>query len=142
MTPEEKRAKRAAYMRAYLDDPEHPERREKKRAADRARAQANPEANVKRAQDWYWKNRDKALEKVAGYRKEIQEIAREAKNQPCMDCGGTFPYAAMHFHHRDPATKKGEVTNQGSIGSARKELAKCDVLCANCHYIRHAQENR
>lgn len=127
-------------MREYYADPDHPERREKKRAADRARAQADPVANVARAQDWYWRNRPKALARAKGYREEVKVIVREAKAQPCMDCGGEFPYAVMQLHHRDPATKKMDVGTATSVTTALKELAKCDVVCANCHMLRHAEE--
>lgn len=44
------------------------------------------------------------------------------------------------FHHRDPATKKFQV-GQNQWGRRRsvilEEIAKCDVLCANCHQIQH-----
>jgi hypothetical protein len=93
-----------------------------------------------RSNEWYRNNRQRAIDRVKGYREEIKKIAAEARNQPCMDCGLKYPACCMQFHHRDPSTKKGEVANRGSVGSALKELAKCDVICANCHCIRHDKE--
>ena len=44
--------------------------------------------------------------------------------------------AALHFHHVDPATKSFALAARGvgrSIAAARAEVAKCVLLCANCH---------
>jgi hypothetical protein len=59
--------------------------------------------------------------------------------KPCMDCGGAFPPAAMDFDHREPATKRYAVTRMiGRAGTSRilEEVAKCDIVCANCHRLR------
>jgi hypothetical protein len=58
----------------------------------------------------------------------------------CILCGFSHP-DALDFHHRDPAQKEMEVskTTRGwSIERIKKEIDKCDVLCANCHRILHA----
>lgn len=56
----------------------------------------------------------------------------------CMDCGGDFSPAVFHFHHRDPAEK---LFNVGQAFYGRWvtfiESLKCDLLCANCHIMRH-----
>jgi hypothetical protein len=71
------------------------------------------------------------------YRAEIREIVAGARAQPCQDCGVMYPAAVMDFHHRDPKTKRFEVGNAGTPNLARAELEKCDVICANCHRLRH-----
>jgi len=57
----------------------------------------------------------------------------------CVQCGFD-DYRALVFHHRDPSTKTftlaDNVTRQ-SKENILKEIAKCDVLCANCHSIHH-----
>jgi hypothetical protein len=58
---------------------------------------------------------------------------------PCSDCGERYPPCAMDFDHRDPSTKRAAVT--GMIGRASTqrlldEIAKCDIVCANCHRLR------
>ncbi len=66
----------------------------------------------------------------------------ELKSKPCMDCGGTFPSCAMQFDHRDPSTKNkkfpapGAMLGRASIEAFMEEIAKCDLVCANCHAIR------
>jgi hypothetical protein len=60
------------------------------------------------------------------------------KDQPCADCGRRYPSECMDFDH---------VRGKKIFGIARewnrwgwktilREIAKCDVVCANCHRIR------
>jgi hypothetical protein len=66
----------------------------------------------------------------------LLEALREV---PCADCGGRFPPCAMDFDHRDPMTKTTGVTRMvGRAGETRilAEVAKCDIVCANCHRLR------
>ena len=57
----------------------------------------------------------------------------------CQDCGGKFPPSVFEFHHRDPSKKDltGNQIKRGAWDLVRAELDKCDLLCANCHRIRH-----
>jgi hypothetical protein len=64
------------------------------------------------------------------------------RDVPCADCKGRFPPAAMDFDHRDPASKRSAVTRMvGRTGMPRilEEVAKCDIVCANCHRLRTFQ---
>lgn len=66
-------------------------------------------------------------------------LLAELRDRPCMDCGETFAPCAMDFDHRDPSTKQAAVTRMiGRAGTARilDEVAKCDIVCANCHRLR------
>ena len=57
----------------------------------------------------------------------------------CVDCGYETVPAALEFHHRDPSTKEFGVGNwHGSRERLLREANKCDLLCANCHRLRHA----
>lgn len=75
----------------------------------------------------------------------FREIIREAKSVPCMDCEQTYPYYVMDFDHREGVDK---IYNIGRMGRRSKkallaEIAKCDVVCANCHRERtHARALR
>jgi hypothetical protein len=48
----------------------------------------------------------------------------------------------LDFHHRDPSQKEfvlSDMANRGqSIKVIEKEIAKCIVLCSNCHRKLHA----
>lgn len=64
----------------------------------------------------------------------------------CLDCSITLEdshYSIFDFHHRDPSQKdmdwtKLRLTSRENI---IKELDKCDLLCANCHRIRHVKSS-
>lgn len=63
----------------------------------------------------------------------------EIRDRPCADCGCRFEPCAMDFDHRDPGSKVSAVTRMiGRAGTARilDEVAKCDIVCANCHRLR------
>jgi hypothetical protein len=60
----------------------------------------------------------------------------EIKNKPCMDCGLKFPACAMDFDHRDRKTKLFSFNCIRPWKTVLIELAKCDLVCANCHRIR------
>lgn len=86
-------------------------------------------------------NKHKEMYKARGkLRRELfRDIIREMKNVPCADCSKMYPYPVMEFHHLDAATKKYKVSHLGHIPSEQKlraEIAKCIVLCANCHRLR------
>jgi hypothetical protein len=58
----------------------------------------------------------------------------------CFDCGLASHQDLYDFHHRDPKEKKYSWTKLRlrSWSSVTEELDKCDLLCANCHRMRHA----
>ncbi len=66
-------------------------------------------------------------------------LLNQLRDRPCADCGGCFAPCAMDFDHRDPRSKRSAVTRMiGRAGTARilDEVAKCDIVCANCHRLR------
>lgn len=69
---------------------------------------------------------------------EITLLIAERRNAPCMDCHQRFPSVCMDFDHRDPATKHFAISKAKSktLGEVLSELAKCDLVCSNCHRIR------
>ena len=60
-------------------------------------------------------------------------------SQPCVDCGGFFHPAAMTYDHLPGTEKRDEISNL-LYGGYRQvlldEMAKCDLVCANCHAVR------
>jgi hypothetical protein len=78
------------------------------------------------------------------YRK-LRALIDEHKTGPCLDCGKTYPPYVMDFDHRDPSTKVTKVSSMVYKGSERlllAEIAKCDLVCANCHRIRTWEKMR
>jgi len=62
----------------------------------------------------------------------------------CVRCGYDGDMLAMEFHHKDPAQKDfiiGRCHNK-SWEVVKKELCKCELLCANCHRIEHGAKSK
>ena len=62
------------------------------------------------------------------------------KDKPCMDCNQRFPHYVMEFDHREGTLKVASMSRMlkthSSIKSLELEMAKCDLVCANCHAVR------
>lgn len=71
------------------------------------------------------------------------EIVEEAKSKPCTDCGVEYPSYVMHFDHLDSANKKFNISEAATLLPSESvllaELAKCELVCANCHAERTHQ---
>jgi hypothetical protein len=69
-------------------------------------------------------------------------IIDQLKNHPCSDCKNSFPPVAMDFDHVRGEKKFGIALARMGNYTAEKilaEVAKCDLVCANCHRIRTAK---
>jgi len=73
--------------------------------------------------------------------KKRREFAQNVKNRPCTDCGVQYPYYVMDFDHREGEKKEYLLSaiDKMSINTLKREIAKCDVVCANCHRERTFQ---
>ena len=63
--------------------------------------------------------------------------------QGCADCGYRAHPAALTFDHLPGNTKVDDIARlanrrRGGLDVLRAEIAKCEVVCANCHAIRTA----
>jgi hypothetical protein len=69
----------------------------------------------------------------------IIELLNEAKSVPCVDCGIRYPTWVMQFDHVR-GTKDFTLANARihgySLQKIRDEIAKCEIVCANCHAQR------
>ena len=83
-------------------------------------------------------------------RKEKNAMMRSIVNEIKLDSGccnpdckweGEFKPVQLQFHHRDPSTKKYKVAfmvcRNHTLKSIMEEIAKCDVVCGNCHAAMH-----
>lgn len=58
-------------------------------------------------------------------------------NASCKDCLRTFRYWQLDFDHIGNSKFMGiSQMNRMSIETVKKEIAKCELICANCHRIR------
>jgi hypothetical protein len=68
-----------------------------------------------------------------------QQFLERLRELPCADCGRRYPPCVMEFDHRDPSEKSYLVSQMpGRVAFRRilEEIAKCDIVCANCHRKR------
>lgn len=103
--------------------------------------------------DWYRANKDRHIAAARRYSAKngaaLLAAVAAFKSKPCADCGQTFPLCVMECDHVR-GTKRANVANMVGGGRCRyslaavlAELAKCDVVCANCHRIRtHERRTR
>jgi hypothetical protein len=63
-------------------------------------------------------------------------ILRYLLDHPCADCGETDPVVLEFDHLHDKRANVGELTNGYSWATVAAEIAKCDVVCVNCHRRR------
>lgn len=78
--------------------------------------------------------------KIRRYR--TKQAAIEYLGGSCVKCGYDEHQAALEFHHKDPSQKEfqiGKVANK-SWEIVKKELDKCELLCANCHAVEHSSK--
>lgn len=91
----------------------------------------------------YENNKQKYINKAALYTKKIynwfQEIKKDLK---CENCGEDR-FWVLDFHHIDPIYKEDNIAGLVRKGCKQrliKEMAKCKVLCSNCHRDLHYKE--
>ena len=106
--------------------------------------QRNKEAFNAMWRRWYRKNSRRKMAWQRRRREELRVWWRQLKaTKACEVCGERAP-ECLHFHHHDPTTKEFDLG--AALGKSKKrilaEIAKCRVLCANCHQKQHWEERR
>jgi DNA-directed RNA polymerase subunit M/transcription elongation factor TFIIS len=89
---------------------------------------------------WYLDNKATHIAYVRNRDRKIEEWLKQYKlTLSCKSCGESHP-ACLEFHHINPKEKKFTIGRQErriSLRSLQEEIAKCRVLCANCHRKEH-----
>jgi ribosomal protein L44E len=78
---------------------------------------------------------------VTEQRRRTKARAVDYLGGTCFGCGREGPPGIFDFHHRDPGEKEFGIGQNGvprRWESVVAELAKCVMLCANCHREIHA----
>ena len=85
---------------------------------------------------------------VVAKRNQLAKVRRERNSKflaevcdvPCMDCGNRFPAVCMDFDHvrgeKKDVVSRLACAKAASIKRLKEEIAKCDIVCSNCHRIR------
>src|SRR5579859_3225583 len=102
----------------------------------------------RRSREHYVRNKAAYKVRIARNNQRVREANRERlhtylSSRQCLDCG-ISDLAVLEFDHRGPALKLNHVSHmvQKGFGWATilSEIAKCDVVCANCHRRRTARQ--
>lgn len=75
-------------------------------------------------------------------RKTIKAACVDHLGGACSNCGGVFPLRVFDFHHigvKDGSPSVMMANRSTEIIAA--EIAKCVLLCANCHRLEHGDDN-
>jgi 5-methylcytosine-specific restriction endonuclease McrA len=78
---------------------------------------------------------------AASIRRSLKQRAVICLGGLCDGCDREYPLSIFEFHHRDGGSKDFGISEDGRIrrwDEIEAELAKCLLLCANCHREVHA----
>ena len=90
----------------------------------------------------YEKNKQYYKDKAIIGRNKFNEWYRKQKEKPCADCDNSYPYYVMDFDHTDSSNKENTVSKLATRGKRQEvteEIAKCELVCSNCHRERTHQ---
>ena len=63
------------------------------------------------------------------------------QTHPCEECGEANPVVLQFHHIRDKEHNVAQLlASDSQLGALKEEIAKCIVLCSNCHVKRTARE--
>lgn len=97
------------------------------------------------SQDHYLRHRERRIATAADWTARQRSFLRgyviKAKEGvPCAECGIEYPHYKLTFDHVR-GKKRGNVADMVSAGvslrTIRMEIAKCEIVCANCHAGRN-----
>ena len=101
---------------------------------------------AERSKRLYQEDRESQIERVRVNNQKYRVTAREyvlayLLTHPCSICGETDP-PVLEFHHQgDKESEVSRLMGRGaSLDALRAEIAKCSVVCANCHRRTTADE--
>ena len=81
--------------------------------------------------------KEKHLARVKARRDAIWEWYKDQKHmKPCTDCGVAYPYYVMDWDHLEDKIFSAGKAATYSIERLQKEIAKCELVCSNCHRQR------
>ena len=100
----------------------------------------DPKKQKAAARAWAERNRESNAQRTRDRRNNIKKFIRDYKleNSVCTDCQISYPPHILDFDHlRDKKFQlSGTVANGRTIDTIKQEIAKCELVCANCHRHR------
>ncbi len=99
--------------------------------------------NAEYQRRWYEKNKKLQIERNEANKKKKKEFVKQYKSdRGCSRCSEK-DVACLQFHHINPDEKEAcihtFIKRNLSIENIMKEINKCEVICANCHFKLHKE---
>jgi hypothetical protein len=91
---------------------------------------------------WYRRNTNRIINKQQTRRHRVKVFGIKHLGGSCIKCNLNYDgknACVFQFHHRDPDTKDSAVDFR-TMEALMLEIDKCDLLCANCHFMHHSKE--
>ena len=95
-------------------------------------------------QEHYARNRQRYIDDAQRRRRALvaertTELLEFLLSHPCADCGEADPLVLEFDHRSDKSFNVSKGLRDHSWPAVLAEIAKCDVVCANCHRRRTAR---
>lgn len=88
----------------------------------------------------YLKNKERYISNAKRSKLRMRVYVRSKKKRPCANCSIKYPYYVMQFDHiSDKEYTIATLVNFNNRVKIDYEIAKCEVVCANCHAERTHQ---
>jgi hypothetical protein len=87
----------------------------------------------------YLADKEQIMVRNRGYQKSLVAMEKALKENPCADCETQYHFSMMEWDHLPGFKKLGAPRDFAKSGQKKKmldEIAKCDLVCANCHSYR------
>ena len=102
------------------------------------------EKQAQYSKKYYEKNKQLVIDKASKRRRsQAAHFAAFKATKSCIKCGESHP-ATLDFHHVEYHPNNKKVHKLVADGHwwkrIEEEIAKCVVLCSNCHRIHHHEE--
>ena len=146
MTDDERERRRAANRRYRLRHPDRVRRLTREAVKRHREKHLDAIRRLGRERTKRWQAAHPEFMKQA----KVNRLAHRAavdrlKDGPCRDCGGRFPRYVMDWDHvrGEKVSEVAKMRNSNApIERILDEIAKCDLVCSNCHRIRtHTRED-
>jgi hypothetical protein len=95
--------------------------------------------------DHYYRNKDYYLRKANKRNRILREIIKKYLfeyliRHPCVDCGEKDPIVLEFDHIKEKAFTLSSFARNHTLEDVVKEVAKCEIRCANCHRRKTAKQ--
>ncbi len=92
----------------------------------------------------YAENTGKYRQSSKAYRERVFAKIASLKTGPCVDCEVSYPHYVMQWDHvrGNKVNSISNLATRGSWKAIEEEIAKCELVCGNCHAERTWQRGR